>query len=95
MHVISRRTLREAEGKHSNLIIPLAVWFKVAKAAQWKTIEDVRKTYPSADPVGRYTVFNIKGNSYRLIVRIEYAKGRLYIRAVQTHAEYDKGAWKR
>lgn len=95
MHVISRKTLREAEGKHGDLVLPLAVWFKVAKAAQWKTIEDVRKTYPSADPVGRYTVFNIKGNSYRLIVRIEYVKGRIYIRAVQTQAEYDKGAWKR
>jgi mRNA interferase HigB len=93
MHVISRKTLREAEKKHGDLVVPLAVWFKVAKGARWKSIEDVRKTYPSADPVGRYTVFNIKGNSYRLIVKMEYAKCRIYIKAVTTHAEYDKGAW--
>ncbi len=95
MHVISRKTLREAEKKHGDLVVALAVWFKVAKGARWKNIADVRKTYPFADPVGRYTVFNIKGNSYRLIAKIEYAKGRVYIRAIQTHAEYDKGAWNR
>ncbi|MBZ5649827.1 MAG: type II toxin-antitoxin system HigB family toxin [Acidobacteriia bacterium] len=93
MHVISRKTLREAEKKHGDLVVPLAVWFKVARGARWKHIEDVRKTYAAADPVGRYTVFNIKGNSYRLIVKMEYAKNRIYIKAVQTHAEYDKGAW--
>jgi mRNA interferase HigB len=95
MHVISRKTLREAETKHGDLVVPLAVWFKVAKSARWKNIQDVRKTYPFADPVGRYTVFNIKGNSYRLIAKIEYARSRIYIRAIQTHAEYDKGAWNR
>jgi mRNA interferase HigB len=44
--------------------------------------------------VDRFTVFNIKGNSYRLITEINYRYGRLYIRYVLTHAEYDKGAWK-
>ena len=93
MHIISRKTLREAEKKHGDLAGPLAVWFKVAKGARWRNIEDVRKTYASADPVGKYTVFNIKGNSYRLIVKMEYTKNRIYIKAVHTHAEYNKGAW--
>ena len=93
MHVISRKALRKAEEKHGDLAVPLGTWFKVAKAAQWKTIEDVRKTYRDADPVGPYTVFNIKGNSYRLIVKIEYEYDLIFIKDVQTHAEYDKGAW--
>jgi mRNA interferase HigB len=94
MHVISRKTLRKAEGKHADLVGPLGTWFKIAKAARWKNIEDVRKTYRDADPVGPYTVFNIKGNSYRLIVKIEYECDLIFIKAVQTHAEYDKGKWK-
>jgi len=49
---------------------------------------------PSADGVGKYTVFNIKGNAYRLIVEINYRSRRLFLRHVLTHAEYDKGAWK-
>jgi len=88
MHVISRKALRKAEEKHADLVGPLGTWFKVAKAAQWKNIEYVRKTSRDADPVGPYTVFNIKGNSYRLIVRIEYEFGLIFIR------EYDKRDWK-
>lgn len=94
MRVISRKKLREAEAKHGDLVGPLGTWYKVAKKAGWKHIEDIRKTYPLADPVGPYTVFNIKGNSYRLIVKIEYAKHLIFVKAVLTHAEYDKGDWK-
>jgi len=93
MHVISRKALRKAEEKHPELAVPLGTWFKVAKAARWKNIADVRKTYRDADPVGPNTVFNIKGNSYRLIVKIEYEFDLIFIKAVQTHAEYDKGDW--
>ncbi len=50
---------------------------------------------PSADGVGKYTVFNIKGNAFRLIAEINYRTGRLYIRHVLTHAAYDRGGWKR
>ena len=59
MRVTSRKTLREAEAKHGDLAGPLGTWFKVAKAARWKNIEDVRKTYRETVPVGPYAVFNI------------------------------------
>lgn len=95
MRIISRKRLREAEDKHGNLIDPLAGWWKVASLADWKSLEDVRKTYPDTDRVGRYTVFNIKGNAYRLIVRMEYRKHLIFIIAVLTHAEYDKGVRKK
>jgi mRNA interferase HigB len=93
MHVISRKRLREAEAKHGDLAGPLGTWFKVAKAAQWKDIEDVRKTYRNTGPVGPHTVFNIKGNSYRLIAKIQYESALIFVKAVLTHAEYDKGDW--
>ncbi|MFZ0537849.1 MAG: type II toxin-antitoxin system HigB family toxin, partial [Candidatus Sulfotelmatobacter sp.] len=66
-----------------------------AKKAEWKKLMDVRKTFSSADAVGKRTVFNIKGNEYRLIAEINYPFGRIYIRHVLTHAEYDRGGWKR
>ena len=59
------------------------------------SLVDVRKTYPSADYVDGLTVFNISGNKYRLIVTIRYKKGRIFIRHVLTHAEYDQGDWRK
>lgn len=94
MHVISRKTLQAAVARHADLEASLDTWYRTARKAQWKSIADVRKTYPHADPVGVHTVFNIKGNEYRLIVKIIYSAGRIYIRDVLTHAEYDKDRWK-
>jgi len=95
MHVISRKALREFEARHPDAGLPLGIWCRIARKAEWKNLADVRKTYPHADLVGRHTVFNIKGNSYRLIVKIEYEFGLIFIKHVLTHAEYDKGAWKK
>jgi mRNA interferase HigB len=94
MHVISRKKLKEAATRHTDLEGPLDAWFRIARRASWKTLVDVRKTFSSADAVGKWTVFNVKGNQYRLIVEINYAFGRIYIRHVLTHDEYDRGGWK-
>jgi mRNA interferase HigB len=94
MRVISRKRLRKAQPDHPELFDPLNAWWKVAANVEWKNIDDVRKIYRATDPVGRFTVFNIKGNKYRLIVRMEYRKHLIFIIAILTHAQYDKGAWK-
>jgi mRNA interferase HigB len=94
LHVISRKKLKEAAAQHRELEAPLDVWFRIAKRASWQTLADVRKTFSSADVVEQWTVFNIKGNKYRLITEINYRFGRIYIRHVLTHAEYDQGRWK-
>lgn len=94
MHVITRRTLLEASSKHAGLGAPLDIWYRIAKRAEWQSLDEVRKSFPSADGVGKYTVFNIKGNQFRLITEINYRAGRIYIRYVLTHAEYDRGGWK-
>ena len=100
MHIISRRKLLDGARRHSGSKDGLDVWFRIAKNAQWESLEDVRKTYPSADGVKVagdkiYTVFNISGNSYRLIVKIEYRYQQIYVKHVLTHAEYDKENWKK
>ena len=94
MHVISRKRLLEAVEKHGDLSAPLDAWYRIAKKAQWRSLADVRRVLPSADPVGKFTVFNIKGNTFRLITEINYTTARLYIRHVLTHAAYDRGGWK-
>jgi mRNA interferase HigB len=94
VHTISRKKLKEAALRYSALDGPLDTWFRIAKKAAWKNLSDVRKTFATADAVSKWTIFNIKGNQYRLIVEINYTFGRIYIRQVLTHAEYDRGGWK-
>jgi mRNA interferase HigB len=83
-----------ASEEHGDLAGPLDVSYRIAKRADWTSLEDVRHDFPSADGVGKYTVFNIKGNEYRLISLIFYRSKKLFIRDVITHAEYDKGRCK-
>jgi mRNA interferase HigB len=94
MHIVSRKKLNEAAAQHANLEGPLDAWFRIAKKADWQSLTDVGKTLSSADVVGKWTVFNIKGNQYRLITEINYRFSRIYVRHVLTHSEYDRGGWK-
>jgi mRNA interferase HigB len=94
MRIISRKRLLEFSEIHSEATAPLDYWYRVAKSATWTNLIEVRETYPTADPVGNFTVFNIKGNDYRLITSIVYQTQRIYIKYVLTHSEYDKEKWK-
>jgi mRNA interferase HigB len=91
LHVISRRRLREAAERHPSVESALDVWYRIAKRAEWRSLADVRKTFSTADSVQKWTVFNIKGNSFRLITEINYRFQRIYIRHVLTH---DREKWK-
>jgi mRNA interferase HigB len=95
VHVISRKKLKEAVLRHSEIEPALDAWFHIAKKALWQNLADIRRTFASADAVEKWTVFNIKGNKYRLITEINYRVRRIYIRQVLTHAEYDQEKWKR
>jgi mRNA interferase HigB len=94
LHVISRKKLLEAAKDHADRAAPLDAWYRVAKQASWKDIVGVRRQFPSADATGRHTIFNIKGNAYRLITEIYYKSQVVLVREVLTHAEYDKEGWK-
>ena len=59
-----------------------------------ENLVDIQNIYANAEAVGNFTVFNIKGNNYRLIVDIIYSTQRIYIKYILTHAEYDKDKWK-
>ena len=91
MRIISRGTLRDFWQIHADAEQALRAWFHEASEAKWSTPKAIKQAYPSADILpGNRIVFNIKGNHYRLIVKIHYNTGILFIRFVGTHAEYDK-----
>ncbi len=94
MHVISRKKLLQAAGVHPELAGPLDAWYRIAKKARWNSLMEVRQVFPSADAVGKFTVFNIKGNAFRLITEINYDTSKIFLRHVLTHAEYSKQGWK-
>lgn len=94
MHIISYKRLRDFCERHSDSCDALDDWFKVASKARWQNLVEVQAVLASAEAVGNFTVFNIRGNRYRLIVSIDYERQLIYIKYVLTHAEYDKDKWK-
>lgn len=94
MRVISRAALRDFWRQHPDAERALRGWEKRVKYADWKGFADTRADFPASDRVGKFVVFNVGGNKYRLICSIHFNRGRLYIRNVLTHEEYDKGYWK-
>jgi len=99
MRIISATTIRTWAREKAGAATSLLGWMASAKGANWHTLEDVRRTYPHADPVGvasgkTVTIFNIAGNKYRLITAIHYNTGTIYALLFMTHAEYSKNRWK-
>jgi len=94
MHVISKKRLREFWERNPQAEEPLRAWFRVVDHADWKNFADLRDVYPSADKVGRCVVFDIGGHRFRLVETIRFEYGKVYIRHVMTHKEYDRDAWK-
>jgi mRNA interferase HigB len=94
MHIISYKRIREFGKVHADSVDVLDNWFKVASRARWSDLIEAQSVFPKAEAVGNFTIFNIKGNKYRLIVSIDYEGQVIYIKYILTHAEYDKEKWK-
>ncbi|MEQ8846169.1 type II toxin-antitoxin system HigB family toxin [Botrimarina sp.] len=94
MRVISRKTLREFWEQHPDAESPLRAWAQLVSRNRFGSFAELRRTFPTADRVGRKFVFNIGGNKYRLIAAIHFNTQVLYVRGVLSHAEYDRGDWK-
>ena len=97
MRVIAKPRLREfwesrkddaAEAERD-----LSTWYKLAKAANWKNFGALRQTFGSTDQVGNCVVFDVGNNRFRLIGRVNYRVGIVYILKVMDHVEYDKKQW--
>ena len=94
MHVITRKRLREFAAKHREAGEALNVWYAVMSKTDFKSFAELKRVFGSADKVGKFTVFDIGGNKYRLIAAVHYNRRKVYIRHVLTHAEYDRDKWK-
>ncbi len=91
MRVIAKKTLRVFWEKHRNCEQQLKTWYEEAVESIWVSPNDIKKNYPSASFLAdNRIVFNIKGNTYRLIVKVNYKYKMVWIRFIGTHGEYDK-----
>lgn len=93
VRVITRRRLAEFWEKHPDAEEPLKAWFRIMEGRRFRTPHEVREVFGSVDFLRGYrTVFDIGGNKYRLVVDMRYdlGHGRVYIRHVLTHEEYDR-----
>jgi mRNA interferase HigB len=93
MRIISRKTLINfwEQPEYRDAEQPLKAWFAEAKHADWKTSSDIKEKYRNASFLGNnHVVFNIAGNKYRLVVKLQYNTCTVYIRFIGTHAQYNK-----
>jgi len=89
--IIDRKTLRKYWERHSECERYLKTWYEIVKFPNWKNPNEVKKTYANASILrDNRVVFNMKGNSYRLIVKFNYERQWAFISSIGTHAEYDK-----
>lgn len=92
--IISNRALREFTTSHPRADAPLQGWRRVIEKNRFNHWGELKAAFNSVDKVGDLVVFDIAGNRYRLIAYIRFERQILYIKAVLTHPEYDKGAWR-
>ena len=92
MRIIAKRTLRDfwQQSRYADSEQPLKAWHSEARKAGWKRPQDVKDQYRHASILpGNRVVFNIAGNKYRLVVKVNYSFGIVYVRFIGTHRQYD------
>jgi mRNA interferase HigB len=92
--IISNSALRAFAAQHPQAQEPLQGWRRVIEKNRFDTWAALKAAFNTVDKVGDLVVFNVGGNKYRLIAHIRFEKQIVYIKAVLTHTEYDRGGWK-
>ena len=98
MHIITIKRLRQASDTYRDSEREIGSWIKVVRTARWRNFGELKESYPDADNVGGFVVFNIRHNRYRLVAAVHYARmvdgrltlGHVYIGSFMTHKEYDR-----
>ena len=86
--------LREFAARHAEAAQPLQDFRRKIEKGSFGNFAELRAVFPAVDKVGERVVFNIGGNKFRLVAGIDFARQMLWVKAVLTHGDYDKGAWK-
>lgn len=90
MRLISNKALRDFAKRHPVAQAPLQGWRRIVERGRFRNFAELKRVFNSVDKAGDYFVFNVAGNSYRVIAAIHFNTQILYVRAVMTHAEYAK-----
>lgn len=98
MVIVTRKHLSQAASKYKEAAGEIAAWIAIVSQVRWRSFAEVRATFPDADIVDGYVVFNIRRNRYRLITVIHYSRklvdrttqGHVYVRSFLTHAAYNE-----
>ena len=91
MRVVAKKILRNFWIKHTDSEHPLRTWYKEVSKARWTSPNDLKRNYPKASVLkGNRVVFNICGNKFRLVVRINYLRQWVFIRFIGTHSDYNR-----
>jgi len=94
VHIITRKTRFQFWEKHPDRQTALMRWFKIVQKTEFHNFSELRAIFPSADKLDDWIIFNIGGNKYRLIALIHFNRGKVYIRHILTHTQYNQGDWK-
>ena len=90
MRVGSQKRIWEAKERYKESASALDAWYRIAKASTFENFAQLKATFPSVDKVGDQYVFDVGGNKLRIIAKVEFRQGKIFIRQVLTHAEYSK-----
>ena len=93
MKLISNKALREFAGLHADAAQPLQDFRRKVEKGQFSHFSALRAVFPSVDKVAERYVFNIGGNKFRLVAGIDFSRGLLWVKAVLSHGQYNKGGW--
>ncbi len=90
MQIIGQKKIDDAHKKHSGWRASLRNWTTIVKGAEWTCNNDIQQTFNTADPVGKYVVFNIAGNQARLAAVVNFEEKLVIIKEIVSHAVYDR-----
>ena len=90
MKVVGIQRIQQFCATHADGAADALAWLAEAKAACWRTPHELKARYASASFIGKHVVFNLRGNRYRLDVRVSYAAQVVIIVRAGTHSEYDR-----
>lgn len=95
MYVISQKRIRDAAARLPQHERALLGWYRLVRTGRFKSHAALRNAFAGVDRVGNVFVFNVAGNHLRIIAAVHFNRGKVYIREILTHVEYDQEKWKR
>lgn len=95
MHIITHSRITEAQAAHSDSAAALDYWYRLMKRGAYRNFAELKATFGSVDKVGPLFIFDVGGNKLRIVAAVHFNTGKVFIRHVLTHKDYDRGAWKK